>query len=60
MMALTKQFKETIQARARRDPAFRKALLQESVECLLAGDINAGKALLRDYINAMIGFEQLS
>ena len=36
-MALTKDFKDTIQARAQRDPAFRKALLQEGVECLLAG-----------------------
>ena len=36
-MALTKDFKETIQRRAERDAAFRKALLQEGVECLLAG-----------------------
>ena len=27
-MALTKDFKDTIQARAQRDPAFRRALLQ--------------------------------
>ena len=59
-MVLTKDFKDTIQARARRDPAFRKALLQEGVECLLAGDVVTGKAVLRDYINATIGFEELS
>ena len=59
-MALTKDFKETIQERARRDPAFRKALLQEGTECLLAGDLDVGKAVLRDYINATIGFEELS
>ena len=59
-MALTKDFKETIQARAQRDTAFRKALLQEGVECLLAGDVDTGKAVLRDYINATIGFEELS
>ena len=59
-MALTKHFKETIQARAQRDPSFRKALLQEGVECLLAGDAKTGKALLRDYINATTGFEKLS
>ncbi|MGB5718446.1 MAG: transcriptional regulator [Gammaproteobacteria bacterium] len=59
-MALTKDFKETIQARAQRDSAFRKALLQEGVECLLAGDVDTGKAVLRDYINATIGFEELS
>jgi DNA-binding phage protein len=60
MMALTKEFKETIQARAQRDSAFRKALLQEGIECLLAGDVDTGKAVLRDYINATIGFEELS
>ena len=59
-MALTKDFKDTIQARAQRDPAFRKALLQEGVECLLAGDVDTGKAVLRDYINATIGFDELS
>ncbi len=59
-MALTKDFKGTIQARAQRDPAFRKALLQEGAECLLAGEIDTGKAVLRDYINATIGFEELS
>ena len=58
-MALTKDFKGTIRARAQRDPAFRKALLQEGVECLLAGDIDTGEAVLRDYINATIGFEEL-
>lgn len=59
-MALTKDFKETIQIRAQRDPAFRKALLQEGVECLLAGEIDTGKAVLRDYINATVGFDELS
>ena len=59
-MALTKDFKDTIQTRAQRDPAFRKALLQKGVECLLAGNIETGKAVLRDYINATIGFEELS
>lgn len=39
---------------------FRKALLQEGVECLIEGDIGTGKAVLRDYINATIGFEALS
>ena len=58
-MPLTRDFKETVQARARRDPAFREGLLKEGVECLLAGDVDAGKIMLRDYINATIGFAQL-
>jgi DNA-binding phage protein len=58
-MALTKDFKETVQARAKRDPAFRQALLQEALEAMLEGDLATGKAVLRDYINATIGFEKL-
>ena len=59
-MALTKEFKETVKARAARDPAFREALLTEAVELLLAGDLETGKAVLRDYINATVGFERLA
>ena len=58
-MALTRDFKETVQARASRDPAFRQALLQEAVAAMLEGDLATGKAILRDYINATIGFEAL-
>ena len=58
-MALTRDFKETVQNRARRDLTFREGLLKEGVECLLAGDVDTGKIILRDYINATIGFEKL-
>ena len=59
-MTLTRSFKETVKARVERDEAFREALLREGVECLLSGDVDTGKAVLRDYINATIGFESLS
>ena len=59
-MPLTRDFKQTVQARIARGPAYRKELLREGVECLLSGDLNTGKAILRDYINATIGFEELS
>ena len=59
-MPLTRDFKETVQARARRDPVFREGILKEGIECLLAGDLDTGKILLRDYINATVGFEELS
>ena len=58
-MALTRDFKETVLVRAKRDPAFREGLLKEGVECLLAGDVETGKVVLRDYINATVGFEKL-
>lgn len=59
-MALTRSFKDTVKARADRDPAFRDALLAEAVDQFLAGDLATGKAVLRGYINATIGFEQLA
>ena len=59
-MVLTRDFKETVQTRARSDPEFREALLKEAVEAMLSGDVDAGKAVLRDYINATIGFDELS
>lgn len=59
-MALTRDFKETVQARVRRDAAFRKALLREGVECLLSGDLDTGKSVLRTYINATVGFVKLA
>ena len=59
-MSLTRSFRETVLARAQRDPAYRDALLTEGVEALLSGDVDAGKAILRDYINATVGFQALS
>jgi DNA-binding phage protein len=59
-MALTRDFKETVRARVQRDPAFRRELLREGVENFLAGDVETGKSVLRDYINATIGFTELA
>ena len=59
-MPLTRSFKETVRARVERDPAFRAALLIGAVEQMLAGDMDTGKAVLRDYINATVGFEKLA
>jgi len=59
-MPLTREFRETVQQRAQRDPRFRRALLVEAVNELLAGDVAAGKTMLRDYINATVTFEELA
>ena len=58
-MTLTRDFKKTVQGRVRSDPAFRDALLCEGVETLLGGDVDTGKAILRDCIKAKVGFEKL-
>jgi putative addiction module killer protein len=59
VMPLTHDFKETIRARAQRDSDFRQALLREAVECIINGDLETGKAVLRDYVNATVGFQDL-
>ncbi len=59
-MALTKAFRETVYQRAQRDAGFRKELLTEAVNAYLGGDEATGKAVLRDVVNATIGFEQLA
>src|SRR3954451_11302643 len=59
-MPLTRAFKMTVKARLERDPAFRAAMLREAVEALLAGDVDAGRSVLRDYVNATVGFEGLA
>lgn len=59
-MPLTRDFKETVKARAAHDTAFRAALLSEAVELLLADDVATGRAVLRSYINATIGFDDLA
>ncbi len=59
-MALTRGFRATLLERARRDADFRQAMLKEGIDAMLAGDVETGKAILRDYINAAVGFGQLS
>lgn len=59
-MALTCDFKETIKARVQRDPVFREELIKEAIRCIHAGDVDTGKVVMRDYINATIGFEELA
>ena len=59
-MALTRDFKDLVQSRVTSDQAFACSLLREGIDTLLAGDVETGKAILRDYIKATIGFETLS
>jgi DNA-binding phage protein len=59
-MAITKDFRETVKARVETDPEFRRALLIEAVHAFLTRDVEVGKSILRDYINATVGFEELA
>jgi DNA-binding phage protein len=59
-MPLTRDFKATVFARVQKDREFRSALLVEAAQALIDGEPDITKSVLRDYINATIGFEQLS
>src|SRR5208337_2688717 len=56
---LARSFKELVQKHVAQDPAFAEALLCEGIDLMLAGDVDTGKAILRDYIKATVGFEKL-
>lgn len=59
-MALTQEWKTTVAARIQRDPRFREALFTEALNAYFAGDTMVGKAILRDLVNAIVGFEELA
>ncbi len=59
-MALTKSFKELVQRRVAEDVEFAENLLCEGIDTMLSGDVDTGKAILRDYIKATVGFEKLA
>ena len=58
-MPLTKDFNETIREQLQKSAGFRRALLKESLSCMLAGEVEVGKSVLRKYINGTIGFVEL-
>jgi DNA-binding phage protein len=59
-MTLTRDFKETVQECIQRDPAFAVALLDEAISLFLNGDPETAKLILRDLVNATVGFEELA
>jgi len=59
-MALTRNFKDTVIARVKNDPAFAQALLDEALTLMLNGEPDTAKLVLRDLINATVGFETLA
>ena len=59
-MALTRDFRETVQARVRGDEKFRRDLLRDAIDSLLAGEGALGREILRDFINATVGFPVLA
>jgi len=59
-MALTRDFKQTVIERIERDPEFAKALLDEAATLFLSGEPETARLILRDLVNATVGFEHLA
>ena len=59
-MALTRNFKQTVIERIERDPEFAKALLDEAATLFLSGEPETARLILRDLVNATVGFEHLA
>ena len=59
-MALTRNFKETVVQRVQSDASFAQALLDEAATLFLNGEPETARLILRDLVNATIGFEQLA
>ncbi len=59
-MTITRDFNETVNARIKREPEFAKALLDEAATLFLNGEPETARVVLRDLVNATIGFENLA
>ncbi len=58
-MARTKGFEDLVAHSVKTDKKFAEALLCEGIDAMLSGDLDTGKAIIRDYIKATVGFEKL-
>lgn len=59
-MALTRDFSITIAERLQRDPAFARAMLDEAASLFLNGEPDISRLVLRELVNATVGFETLA
>lgn len=59
-MGSTRDFRETVAARAKRDPAFARALLDEAATLFLNGEADTARLVLRDLVDLTVGFEALA
>lgn len=59
-MALTRHFKHTVVERVRREPSFARHLLDEAATLFLNGEPGPARLILRDLVNATVGFERFA
>ncbi len=59
-MSSTRDYKETINERVTSDSEFAGALLDEALSLFLKGESDVARLVLRDLVNATVGFEELA
>ena len=59
-MSITRDYKDTINERVIDDPLFTAVLLDEAITLFLNGEPDVARLVLRDLVNATIGFEELA
>ncbi len=59
-MAITRDYKTTITQCVESNPAFAKALLDEAMSLFLNGEPDVARLVLRDLVNATVGFETMA
>ncbi|MBF0225494.1 MAG: transcriptional regulator [Desulfobacterales bacterium] len=60
MPNITIDYKKTVTNRLKKDSDFSVALLDEAISLFLNGEPETARIILKDIINATIGFEKLS
>ncbi len=60
MAEMTRDYKETVNNRIQRDPEFASALLDEAISLFLNNEPATSRLILRDLVNATLGFEELA
>ena len=58
-MALIEDVNVAIRARMKRDPVLGREVLKEAIAVLIGGEVEVGKTLLRNYVVARLGFDEL-
>jgi DNA-binding phage protein len=59
-MITTRDYRETIIARIKREPKFARGLYAEAVNAILEGETAEGLSMLRDLVHAEISFKELA
>ena len=56
----TTSYKDSLKAMVARNPDMATEMLEDAINALLAGELDEGRLLLRQYVNATIGFGELA